>query len=83
MHLGLLADLNDVSLAVADFEELCIATVLNWAGENTPICELLMPFFKLVTENDRSEWRGPIEARLLHLRFGIQEDCGRIVTRKL
>jgi len=42
--LGFLADFDDVSLAVADFEELRIATVLNWTGKNTTICELLVPF---------------------------------------
>ena len=42
--LGLLADFGDVPLGVADFEELRIATVLNRSGENTTICELLVPF---------------------------------------
>jgi len=37
-------DLDDMSLAVADFEELSIATVLNWSGENAMICKVLVPF---------------------------------------
>jgi len=81
--LGFFADFDKVPLAVTDFEELCIATVLNRSGENTTACEVLVPFLQLVAENDRNDWRGSIEARLLHLSFGIQKDCGRIVTRKL
>jgi hypothetical protein len=81
--LGFLTDFDEVPFAVTDFEELCIATVLNRSGENTTACEVLVPFLQLVAENDRSNWRGSIEARLLHLCFGIQKDCGRIVTRKL
>ncbi len=81
--LGFLADFDDVTLTVTDLEELRIASVLNRSGENAPICELLVSFLQLVTENDRSDWRGPIEARLLHFCFGIQKDCGRLVTRKL
>jgi hypothetical protein len=38
------ADLDDVSLAVADFEELSIATVLNRSRENATICEVLVAF---------------------------------------
>jgi hypothetical protein len=41
--LRFLADLDDVSLTVADFEELSIATVLNWSGQNATICEVLVP----------------------------------------
>jgi hypothetical protein len=35
--LALLADLDEISLAVSDFEELHIATVLNRPGENATI----------------------------------------------
>jgi len=42
--LGFLADFDDVPLAVADFEKLGIATVLDRSGENSTIRELLVSF---------------------------------------
>jgi len=75
--LRFLAGFDEVPLAVTDFEELSIAAVLNRSGENASICEVLVTFLELVAENDRSDWRGSIESRLLHLCFGIQEDSGR------
>jgi len=81
--LGFLADFDEVPLGVTDFEELRIATVLNRSGENTSACKVLVSFLQLLAEDDRSDWRVSIEARLFHLCFGIQKDCGCIVTRKL
>jgi hypothetical protein len=42
--LGFLANLDNVTVDVADFEELRVAAVLNRPGEHAAALELLVPF---------------------------------------
>jgi hypothetical protein len=52
-RLWFLANLDHVPLGVADFKELGVAPVLNWADKHTTVCELLVPFFQLLAEEHR------------------------------